>query len=515
MLYQALATGTPVVVSGIDPGETNLTPEFFISRHGDEMVTVTNTNTGADRTLMLREYMHSFTTPSADVEPEKLKDWPPTRGFEAAFPDMFEIFEDTLVGPVLTSKYGALNLETSMPAGSCPPDTGPKAYIAHAGAGGTTTRLHCDVTDAVNTMFRSQRSKHDTEDGALWTMINRDHMALAASLLKDWKAGQFTGHPIHSQEIFVTEEDVTRLRDHKVHVWTFVQKPGDSVFIPAGVGHQVTNLSSCVKIAVDFLSPVNILFSYQIGEELRQHRLESGDRDAEDVLQLAQMCWWYFVRSQTDEYSRARLDPASDPWVSQYSAAPRYLQVPVQTDTGQQADKQTTYDAPGMDTHMSDAAMLGESSLSTTRKYADRGNTDAQDPKSSIPLRRVSEDVSPAIVPSKRSDRAETRTDLRHKRAKRVREGKLNQSTERTLSCPIDEPGQCKRRESLFKPQELLNHLEQAHREYVTYRHPSRNMTKPGLVTLRAKILSNAGDDQAFIAYLKREVLSKTPSFPA
>ena len=72
-LYQNLAAGVPIVVTGIDPGESNLTPEYFIRRHGHEVVTVVNTKTGVDRSLDLATFMQSFDCPPADVDPEKLK----------------------------------------------------------------------------------------------------------------------------------------------------------------------------------------------------------------------------------------------------------------------------------------------------------------------------------------------------------------------------------------------------------------------------------------------------------
>lgn len=190
-----------------------------------------------------------------------LKDWPPTKLFALIFPHMFEIFEMVLTGPVLTSRKGALNMESSMPEGSCPPDTGapitasshacrpltpylgPKAYLAHGTVKGATTRLHCDMTDAVNILFYAEPLNDDEEGGAEWTMIDRGDMAKAEDLLRKWKGDCFEGHPIHSQEIILTPEDVTKLREHGVHVWVFTQRQGDAVFIPAGVGHQVSRRS--------------------------------------------------------------------------------------------------------------------------------------------------------------------------------------------------------------------------------------------------------------------------------
>lgn len=72
-LYRGLAEGVPMVISGIDPGDHNLTPDYFIQRHGEEIVTVINTVTGEDRTLPLADFMRPFGVPDSDALPEKLK----------------------------------------------------------------------------------------------------------------------------------------------------------------------------------------------------------------------------------------------------------------------------------------------------------------------------------------------------------------------------------------------------------------------------------------------------------
>ncbi|KZV61956.1 hypothetical protein PENSPDRAFT_592123, partial [Peniophora sp. CONT] len=327
------------------------TPEYFLERHGLNTVTVVNTKTDAKRSVLLRDFMANFRTGDDPEIPEKLQvcDWPPTANFPDKFPDMFRIFEDCLTGSWLTSREGPLNLEASMPLGSNPPDTGasfagtsvsccnpnpgPKAYLAHSAGEGTTTRLHCDVTDAINILFYAEPRDDDSEGGALWTMIHRDDMALAERLLRELKAGDFQGHPIHSQQLHLTPRDVEELKRQGVRIWTFVQRQGQAVFIPAGVGHQVTNLSACIKIAVDFVAPCNVKHAQKISEELRQHRLDRDDTEAEDILQLSSMCWWTFKRSQTNDLRGLRSDPASDPWYSPYSAAPGYLPVHVRRST--------------------------------------------------------------------------------------------------------------------------------------------------------------------------------------
>ncbi|VDB98840.1 unnamed protein product [Peniophora sp. CBMAI 1063] len=363
-------------------------------------------------------------------------------------------------------------------------------------------------------------------------MIDRDHMARTEILLRDWKKGEFDGHPIHSQQIFITPDDVERLRDAKIHVWTFVQRPGQAVFIPAGVGHQVTNLSSCIKIAVDFVNPANVMHSNKIGQELRQHRLESHDSESEDVLQLASMAWWFYVRSKTDDFKRLRSDPYSDPWISPYSAAPRYLQVRVNLQAGAVHDAQKSPASeereavPEMRTRSSGAVHDAQKSPASEEREAvsEMPDPEAMDDlmpdatpmsldsppplaSSSVP----STESAPAAIPSKRSCDSMPAYH-RHRRAKKARVAALSQNPERTLQCPIDAPGKCKRQASLFKRQELLDHLEQTHREYVAFRDPSKNMTKRQMGAKRLEILGFAGDDQAFLAYLKDLVLSKEPS---
>ncbi|VDB96467.1 unnamed protein product [Peniophora sp. CBMAI 1063] len=324
-LYHALANGIPMTVAGIHPGDRNLTPDYFIHKHGDTIVTLTNTKTGSQRRVALKHFMSGFGSSIDPENPEKLQDWPPTADFALKFPEIFDLFEDCLIGPWLTSRRGPLNLETNMPINSCPPDTGPKAYLAHGAAGGTTTRLHCDMTDAINILFHAEGG---LRGGALWIMIDRDDMRRAEELLREWKHGSFgKGHPIHSQQLNLTDEDVQALRAKKVRVWTLVQRPGEAVFIPAGVGHQVTNYTPCIKIAVDFVTSANVWYSQKITEELREHRLACGDRDSEDVLQLASMCWWTYKRWKAENLAEARSDPNSNPWISNYSAAPLYMPV--------------------------------------------------------------------------------------------------------------------------------------------------------------------------------------------
>ena len=76
-LYTALASGVPMVVSGIDPGHRNLTPDFFIERHGTERVKIIRTLDNQEEVVDLAIFMESFGSLVAIVNPAKLKVCPP------------------------------------------------------------------------------------------------------------------------------------------------------------------------------------------------------------------------------------------------------------------------------------------------------------------------------------------------------------------------------------------------------------------------------------------------------
>ncbi|KAJ7814954.1 hypothetical protein B0H14DRAFT_3476601 [Mycena olivaceomarginata] len=67
----------------------------------------------------------------------------------------------------------------------------------------------------------------------------------------------------------------------------------EAVFIPAGCAHQVCNLSSSLKITIDFVSLENILRCEQLTKEFRQR--SHGKAWKEDVFQFQTMLWFAWV----------------------------------------------------------------------------------------------------------------------------------------------------------------------------------------------------------------------------
>ncbi|KAJ8761227.1 hypothetical protein K2173_001283 [Erythroxylum novogranatense] len=287
----------------------------------------------------------------------KLKDWPPSDKFENFLPRHCDEFISALPFQEYSDpKAGILNLAAKLPTDILKPDLGPKTYIAYGtreelGRGDSVTKLHCDMSDAVNILthiaevplseeaqsaIASLKRKHRVQDekeqlhqdkvdkhleppetmqkleisgkelredetdgagGALWDIFRREDVPkLEAYLRKHSKEFRHTYcsaveqvmHPIHDQCFYLSEEHKKKLKEEfGVEAWTFEQRLGEAVFIPAGCPHQVRNLKSCTKVAVDFVSPENVHQCLRLTEEFRQ--LPKNHKAREDKLEIRKM----------------------------------------------------------------------------------------------------------------------------------------------------------------------------------------------------------------------------------
>ncbi|PWA56474.1 zinc finger, RING-type, JmjC domain, Zinc-finger domain of monoamine-oxidase A repressor R1 [Artemisia annua] len=277
----------------------------------------------------LRSFFKSYTEGRYDgvgwPEILKLKDCPPSERHAIEVISILPFKEYT------HPHDGYLNLATKLPRISLKPDMGPKTQIGYGfaqelGRGDSVTKLHFNMCDVVSILthtaaaltpnpeqlerinklkmeHRAQDQKEffknneemvenvppdddntnierlDLAGGAIWDIFRReDTPKLELYLNKHFKEFrhiyclplQQVIHPIHGRTFYLNMDHKRRLKEEfGIEPWTFVQKLGDAVFIPAGCAHQVRNLKSCTQVAVDFVSPENFNECLKLSENQR------------------------------------------------------------------------------------------------------------------------------------------------------------------------------------------------------------------------------------------------------
>ncbi|KAH1226985.1 Lysine-specific demethylase JMJ25 [Glycine max] len=112
----------------------------------------------------------------------KLKDWPPSNLFEEQLPRHCAEFISSLPFKEYTDPHkGSLNLAVKLPNGSLKPDLGPKTYIAYGfpqelGRGDSVTKLHCDMSDAVNVLTHIAEVKLDSDQLTVIEKLKQKHL---------------------------------------------------------------------------------------------------------------------------------------------------------------------------------------------------------------------------------------------------------------------------------------------------------------------------------------------------
>ncbi|RDX39951.1 hypothetical protein OH76DRAFT_1334154, partial [Lentinus brumalis] len=283
----------PIVVKGTEHYfQSRWTPQSFALQFGETVCEIENCESGEIKKEKLANFFSMFGEKMTPHRPSlKLKDWPPKDRFKDLFPILHQDFEAAVPVPAYTTSRGVMNLAAHFPATLVAPDigndlydySGPKMYIAlgsvfddqHSGS----TRLHLDLSDAVNILMWASRTADDRPGSALWHIFAKEDAPDIRKFLRTipGDSGRLIGDPIHDQSTYLTKSSLDQLYSRfGVRPYIIRQFVGDAVFIPAGCAHQVCNLADCIKIASDFVSPESVPICKSLSQEFRIQRLTQG-----------------------------------------------------------------------------------------------------------------------------------------------------------------------------------------------------------------------------------------------
>ncbi|KAL9248644.1 Lysine-specific demethylase JMJ28-like protein [Drosera capensis] len=141
-----------------------------------------------------------------------------------------------------------------------------------------------------------KKTSSEPSMGALWDIFRREDVPKLLDYIKK-HSSEFNGevslhkeaaYPILDRRIFIDLAHKMRLKEELgFEPWTFNQRVGEAVVIPAGCVYQIRSLKSCIHVTTGFISPENAVECSKLMEQLRllprDHRAQKG------ILQLEKM----------------------------------------------------------------------------------------------------------------------------------------------------------------------------------------------------------------------------------
>ncbi|KAK7676450.1 hypothetical protein QCA50_020585 [Cerrena zonata] len=305
VFHKAWIKGEPLVVTELlHKFQLQWTPEYLRTKYGNQNCLILECQSEQNKRVTVGELFSWFGDYEGRKSCWKLKKWPLSTDFKAAFPELYDDFNRAVPVPNYVRRDGVLNIASHFPSNTVAPDLGPKMYNAMAsyecqGSKGTA-RLHMDMADAINIMLYSSETPTGQPGCAAWDLYRaEDAQKLRQFLRKEFK-GQYQHDPIHSQQLYMSSDLRQKLySDYGVKSFRIYQKPGEAVFIPAGCAHQVCNRSDSIQVACNFVSPENIGRCEMLTREFREQNQSMAWK--EDILQLRSMMWFSWLSCVSQE----------------------------------------------------------------------------------------------------------------------------------------------------------------------------------------------------------------------
>ncbi|CAH2038511.1 unnamed protein product [Thlaspi arvense] len=163
-----------------------------------------------------------------------------------------------------------------------------------------------------NITDHGQNMESSCAGGAQWDVFRRQDVPKLAEYLQrtfqkpDSFEADFVSRPLY-EGLFLNEHHKRQLKDEfGVEPWTFEQRRGEAIFIPAGCPFQFRNLQSNVQVALDFLCPESVGETARLAEEIR---CLPNDHEAKlQILEIGKISL-YAASSAIKEVQKLVLDP--------------------------------------------------------------------------------------------------------------------------------------------------------------------------------------------------------------